>query len=442
MVLRRTTLKEAKDAENKKRQDAINELDDEIAEFAQSISDGFENRKQGDLFHDQAIGAVDALPKDKAAATLIDIAKRAERHPFMASETAIDTCAREACGAAAAAEVHVPPTPSEPHTFVPDGSGEGKCWACGSTEGDPVHAAPAPAEAPAEAVTEPAMITCSRCAKLGAEERRRLRRGRQPRLRDVQARGDHGRHVAASVPDDVTEGEAVRGLQAPEGRRRSRGRERRSSAGRADAGGGAGRRRAPGRERRPGLRLPGRRGSSERDPLARRDRDPGAGGRGRRAARGGRGRRPTTTRRAAKHERRSPDAERERRRPRRQESRAAGPLHEVREVHDARRHVPGARDRAQDARRRTRRRPVRTRRARVPVPRDALPVREREPHVLRRLLPSLLSPEENYRGVLDMWETAVGAQFKAVGQNGAPIIGLAAPKPVVTDWKPITERLA
>jgi hypothetical protein len=200
MVLRRTTLKEAKDAENKKRQDAINELDDEIAEFAQSISDGFENRKQGDLFHDQAIASTgDALPKDKAAATLIDIAKRAERHPFMASETAIDTCAREACGAAAAAEVHVPPTPSEPHTFVPDGSGEGKCWACGSTEGDPVHAAPAVAEAPTEAAADlvtqtethdgvtitytaqaPRTVACSRCTKTTTKDEIRYDMGVKP----------------------------------------------------------------------------------------------------------------------------------------------------------------------------------------------------------------------------------------------------------------------
>jgi hypothetical protein len=63
-------------------------------------------------------------------------------------------------------------------------------------------------------------------------------------------------------------------------------------------------------------------------------------------------------------------------------------------------------------------------------------------NVLRRLLPSIETPEENYRAVLDMWETAVAATFKAMGQNGAPIIGLAPPRPVVTDWKPITARLA
>jgi hypothetical protein len=153
----RDGLVEEKKAEAKKRQEEIDELDAEISKIASQIRDGFENRRQGDLFIDQA------LPKDKAAATLIDIAKRAELHPFVGAPGV--GCTRDGCGRLADNEVHRPPTPSEPHTYVPDGSGEGKCWACGSNDADPVHAAPAPAEAPAEAVTEPAMITCSRCEK-------------------------------------------------------------------------------------------------------------------------------------------------------------------------------------------------------------------------------------------------------------------------------------
>src|SRR3954468_15245054 len=81
----------AKKVDQKRRQDEIDELDAEISKVASVIRDGFENRKQGDLFIDQA------LPKDQAASTIAEIAKRAERHPFAASETAIDTCAREAC---------------------------------------------------------------------------------------------------------------------------------------------------------------------------------------------------------------------------------------------------------------------------------------------------------------------------------------------------------
>lgn len=165
----RESLVESKKAENKRRQDEIDEMDEEIAQLARVIVVGFEDRKQGDLFVDQA------LPKDEAARRLAEVAARAERHPFVPSETAIDTCAREGCGAAAAVEVHVPPAPSEPHTFVPDGKGEGNCWACGSGKDDPVHADPtpttaAPAEDGAAAAAAPesilaAVVACSRCGK-------------------------------------------------------------------------------------------------------------------------------------------------------------------------------------------------------------------------------------------------------------------------------------
>jgi hypothetical protein len=163
----RESLVEAKKAENKRRQEEIDEMDEEIAQLARVIVVGFEDRKQGDLFVDQA------LPKDEAARRLAEVAKRAERHPFVASETAIDTCAREGCGAAAAGEVHIPPAPSEPHTFVPDGKGEGNCWACGSGKDDPVHAeasagmesANTPANETGENADTPTTVDCSRCSK-------------------------------------------------------------------------------------------------------------------------------------------------------------------------------------------------------------------------------------------------------------------------------------
>lgn len=162
----RTGLLEAKKAENKKRQEEIDELDEEIAAEARVIIDGFENRAQGDLFVDQA------LPRDEAAQRLAEIAARALKHPFVASETAIDTCAREGCTAQATAEVHIPPPPSEPHTFVPDGSGEGKCWACGSGTEDTVHAAPViesentPSNKASEIATT---FVCADCIASGAD---------------------------------------------------------------------------------------------------------------------------------------------------------------------------------------------------------------------------------------------------------------------------------
>lgn len=136
MVLRRTGLFDAKKAENAKRQGVIDELDEEIAEFAQSISDGFENRAQGDLFHDQA------LPPASATKRLAEIAAWSAKHPFAADAEKIDTCSVEGCGAQQGADVHVPPAPSAPHKFVGDGSGEDKCWGCGSGAGDPIHVEP------------------------------------------------------------------------------------------------------------------------------------------------------------------------------------------------------------------------------------------------------------------------------------------------------------
>lgn len=151
----RDQLVAAKKADAKRRQDEIDELDEEISDIAAQLRSGFENRKQGDLFIDQA------LPKDEAARRLAEVAKRADRHPFVADSERIDTCAREACGKPAQDETHQPPTPSEPHTFVPDGKGEGKCWACESDRDDPVHAEPT-LPAPEE---PPMLAECSRCGK-------------------------------------------------------------------------------------------------------------------------------------------------------------------------------------------------------------------------------------------------------------------------------------
>lgn len=134
-VAYREGLVDSKKSDAKKWQDQIDEADEEIARLARIINDGFENRAQMDLFADQ-------LPKDQAAQRLAEIAVIAAKHPFIASESSIDSCAKDGCGAAAGADVHVAPLPSQPHTFSPDGSGEGKCWACGSGADDPVHAEP------------------------------------------------------------------------------------------------------------------------------------------------------------------------------------------------------------------------------------------------------------------------------------------------------------
>jgi hypothetical protein len=147
MVLKRTGLSDAKKAENAKRQAVIDELDEEIAEFAQSISDGFENRAQGDLFHDQS------LPPAAATTRLAEIAAWSAKHPFVADAEKIDTCSSDGCGKLQADDVHTPPVPSAPHKFVGDGSGEDRGWCCGSSSGDPIHAEPKleaePATAPA-----------------------------------------------------------------------------------------------------------------------------------------------------------------------------------------------------------------------------------------------------------------------------------------------------
>jgi hypothetical protein len=148
----RTGLVDAKKAENKKRQDEIDEFDEEISRLARVIVDGFENRDQMDLFADQK------LAKDKAAAALIEVAKRAARHPFVGE--AGTGCTREDCGRLADDEAHRQPDPSKPHTFVPDGSGEGKCWACPAPKDDAVHAEPAPP------VVE--TFVCSDCDASGA----------------------------------------------------------------------------------------------------------------------------------------------------------------------------------------------------------------------------------------------------------------------------------
>lgn len=141
----RESLVESAKADAKKWKAQIEEVDAEIARLARVIREGYEDRAQMDLF------ANDALPKDEAARRLAEVAARAAKHPFVASETAIDTCAREGCGAQAGGEVHVAPPPAEPHTFAPDGTGEGKCWACGSGKDDPVHVEPAAApDAPSD----------------------------------------------------------------------------------------------------------------------------------------------------------------------------------------------------------------------------------------------------------------------------------------------------
>jgi hypothetical protein len=74
----RTGLVDAKKAENKKRQDEIDELDAVIAAEARVICDGFENRSQGDLFVDQVVDPT--LPKDDAARKLAEIAARSQRN--------------------------------------------------------------------------------------------------------------------------------------------------------------------------------------------------------------------------------------------------------------------------------------------------------------------------------------------------------------------------
>lgn len=146
----RTQLVAAKLAANQRAQGEINEVDTEIARLGRVILAGFEDRAQMELFADSK------LAKDDAARKLAEIAARAAKHPFVADAERIDTCAREGCGAQAGADVHVAPPPAEPHTFAPDGSGEGKCWACGSGKVDAVHAEPvAAAWTPHAFVREP-----------------------------------------------------------------------------------------------------------------------------------------------------------------------------------------------------------------------------------------------------------------------------------------------
>lgn len=161
MVAERTSLVEAKKAENKRRQDDIDKLDEEIAQVAAALLNGHENRKQGDLFFDQT------LPKDQAAKRLAEIARMAERHPFVTSDVIAvgggQPCAREGCGAEASAEVHVPPAAAERHTYVPDGTGEGKCWtACGEPKEAWVHQVE-PAPSPVEET-----FVCADCEASGA----------------------------------------------------------------------------------------------------------------------------------------------------------------------------------------------------------------------------------------------------------------------------------
>lgn len=85
----------------------VQRLEKEMDDIADALVFDEEIRRQGDLRLDG----------------------KAEATPILA------TVAQVAAGAAPPK----PTLPSEPHTYVPDGKGDGNCFACGSSKGDPVH---------------------------------------------------------------------------------------------------------------------------------------------------------------------------------------------------------------------------------------------------------------------------------------------------------------
>jgi hypothetical protein len=63
------------------------------------------------------------------------------------------------------------------------------------------------------------------------------------------------------------------------------------------------------------------------------------------------------------------------------------------------------------------------------------------PAVLRRLMPSLQTPEENYAGVVPMWEAAIQQTLRAADEKGHPIVGMKPPNIVVTSWNHVGASL-
>jgi hypothetical protein len=112
----------------------IKECEAEIGRLKRLLLDGWEKRDQLDLFVDQS------LPPAEVQRRLAELEARSSKHPFSGGEGS--TCAHVGCTAAATDDVHIPPLPSEFHTFVGDKSGEDKCWACGSGKDDPIHTDP------------------------------------------------------------------------------------------------------------------------------------------------------------------------------------------------------------------------------------------------------------------------------------------------------------
>lgn len=130
-------LEASKAAAAKKWAEKIKACEAEIGRLKRILLDGYENRNQMDLFANQA------LPPGEINKRLAEIAARAAKHPFVRLDDADpNVCGHEGCTELATADVHVPPVPSEFHTFVADKTGEGKCWGCGSGKDDPIHTDP------------------------------------------------------------------------------------------------------------------------------------------------------------------------------------------------------------------------------------------------------------------------------------------------------------
>jgi hypothetical protein len=64
-----------------------------------------------------------------------------------------------------------------------------------------------------------------------------------------------------------------------------------------------------------------------------------------------------------------------------------------------------------------------------------------QPSVMRFKLGALQTPEENYDGVVPMWEALIRGTFKAADPKGAMLIGVEAPIVVVASWASIGAML-
>lgn len=135
LLAERDGLVEDKKRKAKLAQEDIEALDVRISDLAKSLREGYENRRQGDLFADD----------QAAAAALAEVVQRAECSGC-ASGVYSPACPTHGIGGQAtpAPEEYKGPLPTDPHPFVTrgkplDGEHEDACEACGSNEADPVH---------------------------------------------------------------------------------------------------------------------------------------------------------------------------------------------------------------------------------------------------------------------------------------------------------------